>query len=75
MAIKSEAERPVTEKKVIDLQGPEGNAFYILGVASKLSSQLDLDKEDILNEMKSGDYENLITVFDKHFGDYIDLQR
>jgi len=25
--------------------------------------------------MTSGDYENLITVFDKYFGDYVILER
>jgi hypothetical protein len=25
--------------------------------------------------MKSGDYENLVTTFDKYFGDYVILER
>tara|TARA_R100001510_G_C7550660_1_gene134610 strand:+ start:281 stop:496 length:216 start_codon:yes stop_codon:yes gene_type:complete len=57
----------------IDLTGHQGNAFYLLGAASKLSKKLGLDTSKILNEMKSGDYDNLIKVFDKYFGNYVTL--
>ena len=65
-------------KRVIDLTGPDGNAFYILGTAMNLCKQIDLSSsrtESILDEMKSSDYENLIKVFDKYFGKLIDLER
>lgn len=68
-------EKPKHRKQVIDLSGPEGNAYYLLGLAKKYANQLGKDDEAIINEMKSGDYENLITVFDREFGDYIDLER
>ena len=57
----------------IDLTGPQGNAYYLLGTAKVFAKQLNLDDEAILEEMQESDYENLITVFDKHFGDYVDL--
>ncbi len=60
---------------VIDLTGPDGNAFALMGIARKLAKQLDLDSEKILEEMKSSDYENLIEVFDSYFGDYVILER
>lgn len=59
----------------IDLTGPQGNAFVLLGYASQLSKQLGLNSEHILSEMKSGDYENLVAVFDKHFGNIVTLYR
>ena len=65
-------------KRVIDLTGPDGNAFYLLGTAMNLCKQLDLSSEkteEILDEMKSSDYENLIKVFDKYFGKLVDLER
>ena len=62
-------------KQVIDLTGPQGNAFYLLGFASKHCEDLGYDKDDMLDEMKSGDYEHLITRFDYHFGMIIDLER
>lgn len=60
---------------VIDLTGPQGNAFYLLGTATKLARQLDLNEYSVLNEMQEGDYENLIQVFDKYFGDFVILER
>lgn len=59
----------------IDLTGPDGNAFALIGIAGNLAKQLDLDKKKIQTEMMSGDYENLIKVFDKHFGEFVTLYR
>jgi len=59
----------------IDLTGPDGNAFNLIGIASNLAKQLDLDKKKIREEMMSGDYENLLKVFDKHFGEFVTLYR
>jgi 16S rRNA C1402 N4-methylase RsmH len=62
----------------IDLTGPQGNAFYLLGTASKLGRQLGFDRDEIeilLKEMKRGDYENLVNVFDKYFGSFVTLYR
>jgi len=67
--------KPKTNGIEIDLTGPQGNAFYLLGTAKKLANQLDLDSNEILNEMKSGDYENLLQVFDKNFGMFVTLYR
>jgi len=63
------------KKPTFDLSGPDGNAFVILGYAKDLSKQLDLDYDSIRKEMIESDYENLIEVFDKYFGEYIDLVR
>lgn len=59
----------------IDLTGPDGNAFALLAYAKQFADQLELDSKAILDDMKSGDYENLLNVFDKHFGDYVILYR
>ena len=67
--------KDTTKKQVIDLTGPEGNAFFLLGTTSNLCKQLEMDDEPILEEMKSGDYENLINTFDTYFGSIIDLER
>tara|TARA_B100001142_G_scaffold326169_1_gene381131 strand:+ start:379 stop:597 length:219 start_codon:yes stop_codon:yes gene_type:complete len=60
---------------VIDLTGPDGNAFALMAYARRFGKQLDLDWKSIIEEMRSGDYENLIKVFDKHFGDFVILER
>ena len=59
----------------IDLTGPDGNAFVLIGTASKLARQLGLDGKAIQAEMMKGDYENLVKVFDKHFGHFATLYR
>lgn len=64
-----------TEPIVIDLSGPEGNAFVLLGKAKSFAKQLGKDGNSIVNEMRSGDYENLIEVFDREFGDFVILER
>jgi hypothetical protein len=64
-----------SQEMVIDLTGPQGNAFFLLGTAKTLSTQLGLDTDEILADMKASDYENLVQVFDKHFGGFVILER
>lgn len=52
----------------IDLSGPDGNAFFLLGQANNLAKQLGLDAKSITNEMRSNDYDNLLDVFEREFG-------
>lgn len=75
MAIKHISEMKLPPKPQIDLSGPDGNAFALLGYAQNLSKQLGLDFAPIEAEMKASDYEHLVLTFDKHFGDYVDLYR
>ena len=58
---------------VIDLTGPDGNAFVLIGKAGSLAKQLGLDNKLIQAEMMKGDYEHLVNTFDKHFGDFVTL--
>ncbi len=60
---------------VIDLTGPEGNAYALIGYACKFCKQLNIDSKPIVEEMMSGDYENLIKVFDNVFGEFVILER
>ena len=66
--------KPKLNKMYIDLDGPEGNAFALMGYAHKLSRSFQLDGNTIINEMKSGDYLNVLKVFDDNFGDFVVLQ-
>jgi hypothetical protein len=63
------------DKIVIDLTGPQGNAFFLLGTAKRFAEELGEDVNAIITEMKSSDYENLISVFDKYFGHFVILER
>tara|TARA_Y100001963_G_C6725302_1_gene421167 strand:- start:855 stop:1091 length:237 start_codon:yes stop_codon:yes gene_type:complete len=62
----------------IDLNGPKGNAFYLLGLAQDLSKKMGHDKartERILEEMKLYNYECLLNTFDREFGMLVTLWR
>ncbi len=60
---------------VIDLTGPQGNAFYLMGMAQELCRKIGKDPEPLIKEMKSKDYEHLIKVFDREFGAFVILER
>lgn len=71
-------EKDTTSEIVIDLTGPEGNAYVLLGYAKRYANDLGYSEEeveDLMKAMQSGDYENLIQVFDDHFGHYVILER
>lgn len=68
-------QKPKQNGITIDLTGPQGNAFFLLGTVSNLAKQLGMDSEEIIEEMKSGDYENLIKVFDHYFGSIVTLYK
>jgi len=74
MAVKSIDEMTIKSIE-IDLTGPNGNAFALLGMAKKFAKQLGKDVEDIQTRMTSGDYENLVKVFEEEFGDFVTLYR
>jgi hypothetical protein len=59
----------------IDLTGPQGNVFFLIGTARNLAKQLGLDSAEIQKEMMSSDYENAVNVFDKNFGHLVTLYR
>ena len=69
---KSEMEKRGLE---IDLTGPDGNAFVLMGYASNLAKQLKKDEKAIKEDMQSGDYDHLVEVFDREFGDYVTLYK
>jgi len=63
---------------IIDLTGPQGNAFNLIALASNFGKQLGMSNsyiKEIQANMMSGDYENLIKVFDDEFGSVVILER
>ena len=74
MAIKPAKELHKGKQK-IDLTGPEGNAYCLLGYAKGYCKQLGKDYDAIRKDMTSGDYEHLVEVFDREFGAFVDLYR
>ena len=81
MSIVSIKQKPKAEKIEIDLTGPDGNAFVLIGKAIQYAKQLNREADANINiesmkkVMMQGDYENLINTFDEYFGEYITLYR
>lgn len=66
----------------IDLTGPDGNAWALMGYAKQLCKLINerrgseyLNSKEILDDMMSGDYEHLLEVMEKHFGHMIIMYR
>jgi hypothetical protein len=53
-------QKPQTNGIEIDLTGPQGNAFFLLGMAKKLATQLDFPQEFILNDHYFG---SVVTLY------------
>lgn len=76
--IRSRSERPKVTKIELDLTGPQGNAYYLLGVTKRLGERLGYSKkriEAIQHVMLLTNYEGLVHTFDKEFGDHVILWR
>lgn len=68
----------MNSKITVDLQSSQGNAFYLLGLAEELGKKLGMSRGEtkrIRDNMKLSDYEMLVEIFDKHFGDYVDIYK
>lgn len=67
------------QERFIDLRGPSGNAYTILGMAQQLCKQLiDVDPvkydcKKIQDEMTSSDYNHLVHTFEDYFGEYVTI--
>ena len=61
--------------RVIDLQGPQGNAFALMAYADDFLRQMGRRHEfnAMRTDMMSGDYNNLIRIFEENFGEYVTL--
>lgn len=60
-----------SREHIINLDGPEGNAFLLLSRAKQLSEKLNKDFTSISEEMRKGDYINLLRVFERNFGEHV----
>lgn len=62
---------------IIDLTGPDGNTFALMGYAYDLATRLGWKDRGaaLIQDMMSGDYEHLLEVFDNAFGELVILER
>ena len=61
--------------RIIDITGPDGNAFALMGLATSWCKQLGWDSKQLLEDMQSSDYEHLLDVFEEKFKDICKLDR
>ena len=67
--------RKKERKPVINLDGPDGNAFALMAYAKRFAKDMGyVSDEAILNLMMDGDYTNLVRTFDKYFGEFVILE-
>jgi hypothetical protein len=55
--------KPVSNT-IVDLDGPNGNAFMLLAIAESEMEGLGIDRDDI----DSDDYNHLLKTMDEHLG-------
>jgi len=80
--------KPQTGKVEIDLNGPDGNAFVMMGIAKNVHKTLNRNglsptdsegeyktSDEVQTEMQSGDYEHLVDTMELFYGDYIIMYR
>lgn len=63
-----------TGERVINLDGPAGNAFAIMGIVDDFLYQLGKTDDEIRiirNEMMAGDYHHLLTVANREIGSFV----
>jgi hypothetical protein len=56
---------------VVDLSGPDGNAYTLLIYTIRWCKQLGKDWKTITNDMTSKDYNHLVSVVDMEFGKFV----
>ena len=60
----------------IDISGPQGNAYALMGCVQQWGKDLGWSRAEVkvvIDEMMSGNYDNLCQTVEKHFGDYVEL--
>jgi len=63
----------------INLDGPDGNVFNLIGTAKGIARELRkadiiIHIDTVVSEMMSGDYTNAVKTFNDYFGEYVTLE-
>jgi hypothetical protein len=59
---------------IVDLSGPQGNAYALMGVARSIGRELNRpynEIKDVETRMMSGNYNDLVKVLYLEYGDFI----
>lgn len=64
--------KPSKQKIIsVNLDGPDGNAYALLGMSQRWCKDLGIDWNKFEAEATCADYRKLILTFEKHFGAYV----
>jgi hypothetical protein len=75
--IRAREEKPIRGIE-IDLSGPEGNAFFLMKQVEVLGRNFGYSQQRIAairKVMMMGDYDGLVSVFDREFGHIVTIWR
>lgn len=72
MTIKTKLKQRIPQIE-IDLDGPQGNVFFLIGTAKNLACQLGMNHETIIKQMRGGNYKQAVRIFDAYFGEFVTL--
>jgi hypothetical protein len=61
----------MNDEIIIDLNGPDGNAFVLLGIAKDLVHKNKFSWDSIYKELTDGNYDHLVKTMENYFGDQI----
>ncbi len=62
------------DKIDINLDGPDGNAYFLLAIARDVCKQVGYDFKELEKRMTSGDYGTLLIEMDKTLGKFVNFQ-
>jgi hypothetical protein len=57
----------------LDLQGPHGNVFYLIGITNDFPMKNGSDRKTVIKEILGGDYQNVLSIIKREWGAYIDF--
>ena len=60
--------------RYVDLTGPDGNAFALIGMVYEICEEIDRNPNRIVRDMKSGYYDNLVEVFKRELEGYVEVE-
>ena len=69
--------KTTVSETIINLDGPDGNAFALMASAKYLAREVGYSHDEIeemIAKMKSGDYKKLVKTFDEYFDGYVVLE-
>ena len=64
-------------KTIINLDGPNGNANHVIGLATMLGRDMRMRDDEIkpiLKELMAGDYIHLLKTFENYFGVHVVME-